>query len=131
MTISEAAERTGLPVKTIRYYEEIGLLRPSRKANGYRDYGDDDLSRLRFVARARTAGCSINEARVLLSVYDGAALSDAETDALVQRTISVIERKLIELQSFKKTLQRLVSGASRRDQTADPTADFAQGNLAK
>ena len=66
MNIGNAAERSGLPAKTIRYYEDIGLVRPHRNANGYRDFGDADLHKLAFLAgrarsgsRSRTAGpCS-------------------------------------------------------------------------
>jgi MerR family copper efflux transcriptional regulator len=53
MNVGQAAHRSGLPSKTIRYYEEIGLITPARAGNGYRDYGEDDIHRLAFLARAR------------------------------------------------------------------------------
>ena len=56
MNISRAAEFSGLPAKTIRYYEDIGLVTPARAANGYRDYSRENLETLRFVARARDLG---------------------------------------------------------------------------
>jgi MerR family transcriptional regulator, copper efflux regulator len=57
MNIGTASEKSGLPAKTIRYYEDIGLLRPGRAENGYRDYSSNDLHRLRFLHRARGLGC--------------------------------------------------------------------------
>ena len=69
MNIGEAAERTSLPPKTIRYYEEIDLVTPERGTNGYRRYSDKDVHRLRFLQRARSLGFSIDECRLLLSLY--------------------------------------------------------------
>jgi MerR family transcriptional regulator, copper efflux regulator len=69
MNIGAAARRSGLPPKTIRYYEEIGLLTASRAANGYRDYSEADVQRLGFVQRARRLGFSVEECRQLLSLY--------------------------------------------------------------
>ena len=56
MNVGTAARRSGLPAKTIRYYEDIGLIRPARTQNGYRDYTGDDIPRLTFLRRARGAG---------------------------------------------------------------------------
>ena len=57
MNIGEVAKRSGLPAKTIRFYEDIGLVEPqARRANGYRDFDQRDLHELRFVARARSLG---------------------------------------------------------------------------
>ncbi|TIT57754.1 MAG: MerR family DNA-binding transcriptional regulator, partial [Mesorhizobium sp.] len=56
MNVGDAAQRSGLPAKTIRYYEEIGLIRPARAGNGYRDYCGDDIHRLTFLRRARNLG---------------------------------------------------------------------------
>ena len=69
MNIGTASEKTGLPAKTIRYYEEIGLLSPERADNGYRDYSANDVHRLRFLQRARGLGFSVEECRQLLSLY--------------------------------------------------------------
>ncbi len=51
MNVGIAARRSGLPAKTIRYYEDIGLIRPARLANGYRDYSGGDIHRLAFLRR--------------------------------------------------------------------------------
>ena len=69
MNIGDASERSGLPAKTIRYYEDIRLLKPARSDNGYRDYSSADVHRLRFLQRARGLGFSVEECRQLLSLY--------------------------------------------------------------
>ena len=61
MNIGDAATESGLPVKTIRYYEDIGLITPQRTPNGYRSFEVDDLHRLTFLARARSLGFSIEQ----------------------------------------------------------------------
>ena len=61
--------RSGLPAKTIRYYEEIGLIAPARAGNGYRDYSGDDIHRLAFLRRARSLGFSIDDCRQLMALY--------------------------------------------------------------
>jgi len=108
MNIGEAAERTGLPPKTIRYYEEIGLVSPDRRGNGYRDYDGDAVHRLRFLQRARGLGFSIEDCRALLSLYDDRNRASAEVKALAEQRMADIEIKVAELRSIQQTLGRLV-----------------------
>ena len=70
MNIGEAARHSGLPAKTIRYYEEIGLVRPDRRDNNYRDYGAHALEVLRFLRRSREFGFTIEQCRALLTLYE-------------------------------------------------------------
>ena len=109
MNIGEVASATGLPAKTIRYYEDIKLVLPSRAMNGYRDYSNAQVHRLAFVQRARSLGFTIDECRQLLSLYDDKGRASADVKALTMDKISEIERKLAELQSLKSTLQSLVN----------------------
>ena len=67
MKIGTVAEASGLTAKTIRYYEDIGLVRPLRGENGYRAFVDTDVHKLTFLARARSLGFSIEDCRTLLS----------------------------------------------------------------
>ena len=118
MNISEASSRTGLPAKTIRYYEEIGLIKPMRGANGYRAFRDKDIHKLAFLGRARALGFSIEDCRTLLALYedDGRASADVKHVALQQ--LNQIDRRLEELKEMRATLARLVSacaGDSRPD----------------
>ena len=107
MNISAAAKVTDLPAKTIRYYEDIGLIKPARTANGYREFSDKDLHRLRFLQRARSLGFSIEECRLLFSLYEDQNRASANVKAIAIDKIRQIDRKLDELQSLKATLGNL------------------------
>ncbi len=118
MNIGTVSERSGLPAKTIRYYEEIGLIRPDRRDNGYRDYSTDDVHRLRFLQRSRSLGFSVEECRQLLSLYGDRARESAEVKAIAQAKLGEIERKIEELAGLRDMLRHLVSnchGDSRPD----------------
>ena len=109
MNIGEAAERSRLPAKTIRYYEEAGLLSPSaRGANGYRQFSENDVHRLRFLQRARGLGFSMQDCRELLSLYDDRKRSSADVKAIAQHRLEDIERKIAELESLRDALRHLV-----------------------
>jgi MerR family transcriptional regulator, copper efflux regulator len=108
MNISQAATETGLPPKTIRYYEDIGLLSPARQANGYRSYGGVDIHRLRFLQRARSLGFSVEDCRTLLSLYGDQDRASAEVKAIALRHLDSVRRKIAELKSLEKTLSGLV-----------------------
>jgi MerR family transcriptional regulator, copper efflux regulator len=130
MNIGEAAAKSGLPAKTIRYYEDIALVRPSgRKANGYRDYDDHDLHSLRFVQRARSLGFSVEECRELLDLYRDRSRASADVKALAQHRISDIRRKIVELQAMEQTLARLVEHCHGDARPNCPILDDLAGTL--
>ena len=107
MNIGQAALRANLPPKTIRYYEDIALIRPDRALNGYRDYSDEDIHRLRFLQRSRSLGFSIEECRTLLSLYDDKHRASADVKAMAKDKIVQIDRKIEELKSLRETLSVL------------------------
>ena len=118
MNIGEAARGAGLPTKTIRYYEEIGLLRPARRANGFRDYGDRDVHELRFIGRARGLGFSVEECRHLLGLYRDAGRASSEVGATAGHHIAAIRAKIAALRSMEETLAHLIeqcAGDARPD----------------
>lgn len=96
MNIGIASEKSGLPSKTIRYYEDIGLLRPARTENGYRDYSADDIHRLRFLQRSRSLGFSVDECRQLLSLYQDRDRDSADVKAIAKAKLVEIDRKIAE-----------------------------------
>lgn len=107
MNIGTAADRANLPAKTIRYYEEIGLISPSRAGNGYRDYSDTDVHRLRFLQRSRSLGFTIEECRQLLSLYDDKHRASADVKAMAMEKVAEIDRKVAALESLRDTLATL------------------------
>ena len=108
MQIGTVARKSGVPAKTIRYYEDIGLVCADRKPNGYRDYSDDHLHILRFMARARSLGFTIGECRQLLSLYEDKGRASADVKALAMEHIRDVESKIDELQGMRSTLVSLV-----------------------
>jgi len=118
MNIGAAARASGLPPKTIRFYEEIGLVAAERRANGYRSYGPGQVRKLRFVQRARGLGFSVEDCRNLLSLYEDRNRASADVRALATERLKQIETKLAELQSLHAELSHLIDscqGGSRPD----------------
>ena len=118
MNIGDAAEQSGLPVKTVRYYDEIGLVSPARSDSGYRAYASVDLHRLQFVSRARGLGFSLDDCRHLLSLYDDESRASKDVKGIVREKLVEVDRKIEELQSLKNTLTHLANncrGDSRPD----------------
>jgi len=108
MRIGELAARFGLNPKTIRYYEEIGLLpRADRSGSGYRRYDKRDVERLGFIRRAKTLGLSLDEIRDILSVQQEGSPPCGQVLDLIDTKISAIDRRMAELQAFRTELATL------------------------
>ena len=108
MNIGEVAERSGIPPKTIRYYEDIGLVRPQRSVNGYRAFRETDLHKLAFLGRARALGFSIEDCRTLLSLYEDDSRESAVVKAVAEEHLTAIDEKIAQLQGMRETLSHLV-----------------------
>ena len=108
MQIGRVAEHSGVPAKTIRYYEEIGLIsKPNRTPNGYREYDKQDIEVLRFVSRARGLGFSIKDVKNLLALYNDRGRASADVKKIALEHVDEIERKIAELDSIRRTLLHL------------------------
>lgn len=112
MNIAEASERSGLPAKTIRYYEDIGLITPGRAENGYRAFRPRDLHALEFLGRARSLGFTIEECRTLLHLYEDKSRASADVKAVTRTHLDHIETKIAELQAMHRTLTELVDACA-------------------
>lgn len=109
MNISGAAKAAGLPVKTVRYYADIELVRPTGRSHaGYREYDDAALRKLSFVAKARGFGFSIAQCRELLSLYEDEARTSAEVRQIAKARLEEIEAKQRELEELRGALSHLV-----------------------
>ncbi len=108
MIIHELAQQAGVPAKTIRYYESIGLLpRPARASNNYRQYAPADAERLRLIAGARTLGFSLEDISEILAARDnGIAPCQRVLDAVGQR-LNEIDRRLADLLALRDSLAQL------------------------
>ena len=108
MNISTAAAKAGLTVKTVRYYDSIGLVSPYQSpATGYRDYAEADIAKLQFIGTARRFNFSIEECRELLSLYEDKNRSSETVKALTVQKIAEIEDRLAELTSLRDQLAHL------------------------
>jgi DNA-binding transcriptional MerR regulator len=111
--IAEVAERSGFTPATLRYYEDIGLVRPAgRTGAGYRLYDDGSLQRLRFIARAKQLGCSLDEVAELSQAWDGGQCAHVQERlrATVEAKVSESQRRIAELTVFTADLQRAAAG---------------------
>ena len=127
MNIGQAARRSGLPPKTIRYYEDIGLLKPARRANGFRDYADRDVHELRFIGRSRNLGFTVEECRHLLALYRDKGRASAEVRDLASTHIQAIHAKIEELQAMERTLVHLVEQCAGNDRPDCPILESLSG----
>lgn len=109
MNIGTVAEKSGVPPKTIRYYESVGLI-PSanRRSNGYRSYDDVDMHMLNFIKRARSLGFSVDEVRDLLDLWSDRSRSSVSVKALASEHLKALDRKIAELRAMRRTLANLV-----------------------
>ncbi len=128
MNIQAASRATGLPSKTIRYYEDIGLVSPARGGNGYRSFCKTDLHKLAFLARSRSLGFSLEGCRQLLSLYDDDQRSSADVRDLAVRHIADVDRKLGELKDIRRILSKLVSACEGGHRSDCPIIDSLSGH---
>jgi DNA-binding transcriptional MerR regulator len=106
--IRELSRRTGVPSKTIRYYEDIGLLAPAQRAeNGYRLYGEADADRLRFIKNARALDFSLHEIAQILSARDRNNPPCTHVVELLRDHVSQIDARIRELQALRDELTHL------------------------
>lgn len=129
MKVGEAALEAGLPVKTVRYYADIGLVKPlGRSEAGYRIYSAAEVSKLAFIRRARAFDFSINDCRELLGLYQDKERSSRDVKAMALKRLAQIDDKLSELNELRAELAR-VAKECRGDNRPDcPILNSFSGN---
>ncbi|MFD4868415.1 heavy metal-responsive transcriptional regulator [Streptomyces sp. NPDC058412] len=116
MRIGDLATTSGLTAKTIRFYEQAGLLpEPPRTAGGYRDYGGDAAGRLAFIRDAQGAGLTLAEIRSVLALRDDGQSPCGHVTGLIGQHLADIERRLAELRKTRAALRELAQRASQTD----------------
>ncbi len=124
MNIGEAALRTGVSAKMIRYYEGVGLLPfAARRANGYRDYGNQDLAVLQFVRRTRDLGFSLEEVSTLLALWSDKTRPSREVKRLAETHIADLDRRIRDMRAVMKTLRGLAQHCHGDERSACPILD--------
>ena len=111
MLIGEAARQADLNPKTIRFYEEVGLVAPAgRTPKGYRLFDSEAVSRLGFIKKAQALGFTLTEIREILELRDGGAMPCMHVEAEVARKVEGIEERIEELEGLKASLKALLEG---------------------
>lgn len=128
MNISQVAERTGLPAKTIRYYEDIGLVAPRRGENGYRSFGEREVHKLAFLARARGLGFTIADCRTLLALYEDRQRTSGEVRGIAEAHLEKVDAKLRELQGLRTLLAHLIDRCHGDERPDCPIIDELSGS---
>lgn len=114
MRIGELSTQCGVPTKTIRYYEDIGLLPPpERTVSGYRDYDGAAIGRLGFIRAAQSIGLSLGEIRETLAFRDRGEVPCAHVAALIERRAADLTEQIAVLESMRADLERLARKARR------------------
>ncbi|HAN76077.1 MAG TPA: heavy metal-responsive transcriptional regulator [Planktothrix sp. UBA8407] len=111
LKIGDVAQRSCLSVKTVRYYEEIGLLAPTveRSESGYRLFDPSVINRLAFVRRAQSLGLSLNEIRDILKISDQGELPCQEVKQHLASKVEEINQQITALEILKSELQQLLN----------------------
>jgi DNA-binding transcriptional MerR regulator len=111
--IGTLAERTGVKVETIRYYEQVGLLpRPERSDGNQRRYGRRHLERLAFIKHARDLGFSVDSVRTLLDLSDKPDMACDEAHKAAASHLADVRGKIAQLKSLEAELERIARSCS-------------------
>ncbi|MBA4013279.1 MAG: Cu(I)-responsive transcriptional regulator [Phenylobacterium sp.] len=131
MNIGQASKASGVSTKMIRYYDEIGLVRPSARTDAnYREYDEREINELRFIRRARSLGFSMPEITQLLSLWRDRGRPSREVKAIADRHLADLDARIAEMQAMADTLRHLSHCCAGDDRPDCPIlADLTQGAL--
>lgn len=116
MQIGELARRTGVPTKTIRYYEEIGVLaEPERDHNDYRNYPEDAVDRLEFIREAQATGLTLTEIGSILDLRSQGEATCRHVVDLLERHLDALDRHITTLRRTRRKLALLTERARNLD----------------
>ena len=124
MNIGAIAEKAGVSPKTIRYYEDTGLIRKAdRQANGYRAYSELHVRELSFIKRARRLGFSVEEVRALVDLWRDKRRTSAAVKVLAAQHLDALDRRIADLQSVRRSLAHLVEHCRGDERPECPILD--------
>ena len=110
MNVSQLARRAGTTADTVRHYTELGLLRPARNpANGYREYGKNDLTRLNFSLQARSLGFTLQDIGALIAESDAGHSPCQHTRSLIEQRLAEVEARIAELTRLSERMRSAMS----------------------
>jgi len=110
--IGELAQQTGSTTKTIRYYEQIGVMpQPERTASGYRDYNPDAVHQLKFIQSAQAAGLTLSEIHTIVAIGTTGSSTCKHVEDLVENKIVDVDKRMTALQRTRAELTRVLEDA--------------------
>ena len=110
MNIGDAANLSGVSAKMIRYYEEVGLIRPpARNQNGYRSYDKSNIHELRFIRRARDLGFTVEQISGLMHLWRDRSRASSDVKRLALEHVAALEAKQRGIQEMANTLKHLTA----------------------
>ncbi len=116
LKIGEVAAQSGLSVKALRYYDDIGILRPAtRTGSGYRLYDPDALTQVAFVRAAQAVGLTLGEIREIIALRDRGEVPCGHVLELIRRRAAELDDRIAELEALRSELRRLARRARRMD----------------
>ena len=130
MNIGQASKASGVSTKMIRYYDEIGLVRPaSRTDSNYREFDEREVNELRFIRRARSLGFSMPEITQLLSLWRDRERPSREVKAIAEKHVNELDARIAEMQTMADTLRHLSHCCAGDDRPDCPIlADLTGGH---
>ena len=129
MKIGKAAKLSNLTIKTVRYYANIGLVKPEQNiSSGYREYKDEEVAKLKFIGKSRKCDFSIDECKELLSMYEDKNRTSKEFKKITLEKISKIDSKLNDLKDLRNELSFLASNCHGDDKPNCPILDELSRN---
>jgi Hg(II)-responsive transcriptional regulator len=110
--ISQFAKTAGVGIETVRYYQRLGLLSKPKRSTPYREYGADDVQRLRFIRRAQTLGFSLAEVSLLLSL---SASECEDVERIARERLAGVSEKIADLRRVQAVLSDVIERCSARE----------------
>ena len=132
MRIGQLAHKAGVSTKTIRYYEDIGVLpEPDRSANGYRDYDQKSVDRISFIKDAQASGLSLVEIETILELRSAGESSCHHTIGILESHLREVDAQLVELGRTRSRLREMIASARALDpgECQDPNRCQTIGRL--
>jgi len=129
LTIGKVAALSGVPAKTIRFYEEAGIIASAdRDENRYRTYSEADVQTLRFIAHARNLGFSLKDVAELLSLYRDRKRASKDVRRLALAHIADLDRRISDLQAVRNTIADLAQRCRGDDRPECPIIQELEGS---
>lgn len=127
MRIGELAEATGTTTKTLRFYEDSGLLPPpERTVSGYRDYDQDAIARLDFIRRGRATGLTLAQVREVLDIRDAGTAPCHHVKELLDLRLTALDQQIADLQALRTNVAHLRDDAAQANPSECQSKDVCR-----